>query len=54
MPIEFLLLGGGGGLGFFRKGGGWKCQFSFYGRAWRFFPKSRKNHVPFVSRKGHS
>ena len=32
MPIKFLLLGGGGSvLGFFR-GGGWKCQFYFYGR----------------------
>ena len=31
MPIKFLLLGGGV-LGFFRRGGGWKCQFYFYGR----------------------
>ena len=31
MPIKFLLLGGGGGvLGFLRRGG-WKCQFYFYG-----------------------
>ena len=31
MPIKFLLLGGGGFGGFFRRGG-WKCQFYFYGR----------------------
>ena len=30
MPIKFLLLGGV--LEFFRRGGGWKCQFYFYGR----------------------
>ena len=28
MPIKFLLLGGGGVLGFFRRGG-WKWQFYF-------------------------
>ena len=31
MPIKFLLLGGGGGVGVSCKGG-WKCQFYFYGR----------------------
>ena len=31
MPIKFPLLGGGGGVGFFWKGG-WKGQFYFYGR----------------------
>ena len=30
MPIKFLFLGGGSG--FFRRGGGWKSQFYFYGR----------------------
>ena len=30
MPIKFLLLGGGG-RGFFGRGG-WKCRFYFYGR----------------------
>ena len=31
MPIKYLLLGGGGLLGFL-EGGGWKCQLHFYGR----------------------
>ena len=30
MPIKFLLLGGGSWV--FVRGGGWKCQFYFYGR----------------------
>ena len=30
MPIKFLLLGGG--FWVFLEGGGWKCQFYFYGR----------------------
>ena len=31
MPTKFLVLGGGGGVGFFLKGG-WKCQnFLFMG-----------------------
>ena len=38
MPTKFLLLGGGGLLGFLgRGGGGWKCQF-FY---WDFSDKSQ-------------
>ena len=32
MPKKFLLLGGGGVLGFLSKGAGWKCQFYFFGR----------------------
>ena len=32
MPITFLVLGGGGGLGFFLKGGGGKCHFYICGR----------------------
>ena len=31
MPIKFRLLGGGGCWGF-SEGGGWKCQYYFYGR----------------------
>ena len=31
MPIKFLLLGGGFWV-FLEGGGGWKCQFYFYGR----------------------
>ena len=31
MPIKFVLLGGGGVLGFLGRGG-WKCRFYFYGR----------------------
>ena len=34
MPVKFLLLGGGGVLGFLGKGG-WKCQYYFYGH-WHF------------------
>ena len=30
MPIKFLVFGEGRGL--FGTGGGWKCQFYFYGR----------------------
>ena len=30
MPIKFLVLGGGG-RGFFGRGGGWKCQLYSYG-----------------------
>ena len=32
LPIKFLLLGGGGFWAFL-EGGGWKCQFYFYGRS---------------------
>ena len=37
MPIKFLLLGG---FWAFSEGGGWKCQFYFYGRG-HFSEKTR-------------
>ena len=41
MPIKFLLLWGGGCLGFLGRGG-WKCQLNFYGHgAKRSFSSSR-------------
>ena len=64
MPIKFLLLGGGG-LGFFRRGG-WKCQFYFYGRGdfsdFRaryhrvvgFHPFGRQNFLPILHPRLHS
>ena len=49
MPTKFLLLGGGGGgVMVFWKGGGWKCQFYFYGRGdfSEVCPFSRHNQMP--------
>ena len=38
MPIKFLVLGEGGVVGFFGKGGGVEVPILFYGRG-DFFPK---------------
>ena len=50
MPIKFLLLGRGGGCWGFFAGGGWKCQFYFYGRRDVSECKRAWIHIRYVSK----